>query len=97
MTYEIKPRVTRCTRFSNEGGALAVVQVTFGPIQVDAKLYKNDSGYFLSWPHRKSEASGSWYPLVHVNDSILSRQAMVQAVAEYERAERAEKALALTP
>lgn len=89
MTYEVKPQITRVTPFFSEGGALAAVQVTFGPIQVAAKLYrKEDGSHFLSYPQRRSEAKNSWYPLVTINDSRLTKQALSEAVAEFEKARR---------
>ena len=85
MTYSIEPEVTRVTPFHTEGGALAAIEISFGPISVNTKLRKNDSGHFLTLPSRKSEARDKWYDLVAISDRGLLKRALTQAVIEYEK------------
>jgi hypothetical protein len=83
MTYDLSPAVTRLTPFSNDGGALAALDVHFGPIMVRARLYRNSNGYFLSYPSRKSEASEKWYDQVAIADARLRDQAKELAIKHY--------------
>lgn len=85
MTYSLEPEVTRVTPFTTEGGALAAVNIAFGPLSVSTKLYKNGTGHFLSFPARRSEARDKWYDLVEVSDRALVNKALICAVNEYER------------
>ena len=87
MTYEIDPQVHRLIPFSGEG-ALARVDLTFGPIIVTAKLHKNSSGYFLSYPGKHSESREKWYEHVIISDVKLKAKAQTTAVSEYERMQR---------
>jgi hypothetical protein len=89
-TYPIEPKVIRLVPFHSEGGALAAVDIAFGPISVNTKLYKTASGYFLSLPSRKSEAQDKWYEQVSVNDPFLLKMAETRAVSEFERLSRSE-------
>lgn len=90
MTYELKPTIARVIPFNSEGGALAAVEVSFGPITINTKLYKTNSGFFLSLPSRKSESTDKWYDQVTISDRNLQLQAQTLAVAEYERLSRGE-------
>lgn len=85
MTYDLSPMVTRLTPFQNDGGALAAVDVNFGPIMIRAKLYQSQSGYFLSWPARKSDASDKWYDQVAIADPALRLRAQEVAVRQYKK------------
>ena len=89
-TYPLDPKVVRMFCFKSEGGALASVEVAFGPISITARLYKTATGYFLSLPSRKSEAKDKWYDQVSVNDRYLMKLAETRAVAEFERLSRSE-------
>lgn len=87
----MEPTVVRLFPFQSEGGALAAVQMAFGPICVSMKLHKAASGgHFLSVPSRKSEARDKWYEQVTINDPVLMKMAVTKAVAELERMERSE-------
>ncbi len=90
MTYDLSPQIVRLTPFQNEGGALAAVDIQFGPIVVRAKLYKSASGFFLSMPARKSEQSDKWFDHVVVSDLALKLRAQELAVKQYERLSRGE-------
>lgn len=85
MTYDLSPLVTRLTPFSNDGGALASVDVNFGPIMIRAKLYQSQSGYFLSWPARKSDASEKWFDQVAIADPALRVKAQEVVVRQYQK------------
>lgn len=85
MTYDLSPLVTRLTPFSGEGGALAALDVNFGPIMIRARLYQNQSGYFLSWPSRKHEASDKWFDQVAIADPSLRIKAEKEAVRQYKQ------------
>ena len=86
MTYDLSPLVTRLTPFTSEGGALASVDVNFGPIMIRAKLFKSQSGYFLSWPQRKGSGdSDKWYHEVAIADPSLRVRAEKEAVKQYNR------------
>ena len=89
-TYPMDPKVTRLIPFESEGGALAAVEISFGPISVSTKLYKTATGYFLSLPSRKSEARDKWYDQVSINDRYLLKIAESRAVSEFERVSRSE-------
>ncbi len=84
MNYDLSPLVTRLTPFSKDGGALAAADVHFGPIMVQAKLFQNESGYFLSWPSRKSEATEKWYPQVAIVDPGLRLRAQEAVIRQYQ-------------
>lgn len=88
MTYELEPQINRMFLFSNDGGALAAVDISFGPIHVSAKLYRTANGYFLSLPSRHSEARDKWYEQVTISDLQLKARAQMKAVAEFERLQR---------
>lgn len=88
MTYEIDPQINRMFLFGNEGGALAVAEIAFGPIQVSARLYRSGNGYFLSFPSRHSEARDKWYEQVVISDFNLKARAQTKVVAEFERMQR---------
>ncbi len=90
MTYELDPQIVRLIPFQNEGGALAAVDIAFGPIVVSAKLYQTSSGYFLSLPSRHSEGKNKWYEQVSISDLKLKLKAQSKAVTEYERLSRGE-------
>jgi hypothetical protein len=90
MTYQLEPTIIRLTPFQKEGGALAAVDIAFGPIAVSAKLYKSESGFFLSLPSRHSERNDKWYPQVTISDLALKMRAQLKAVEEYERLSRGE-------
>ena len=85
MSYELEPKIVRLTPFNSEGGALAAVQIAFGPILMSTKLFKTGNGFFLSLPSRKSEARDRWYDQVVITDPGLKMKAQAQAVLEYER------------
>ena len=85
MTYEIEPKVVRLFRFENEGGALAAVDMAFGPIIVSTKLVQGTRGYFLSLPSRHSQNNDRWYEQVAIADPALREKARLKAVSEYER------------
>lgn len=86
MTFELDPKIVRLTPFNGDGGALAAVQVAFGPIHVRTRLFKGASGgYFLSMPSRHSEANDKWYEQVVISDPGLLLKAQSNAVSEYER------------
>jgi len=90
--YDLDPKISRMFLFHSEGGALAAVKFSMGPISIDCKLYKknNGQGYFLSLPSRRSEAKEQWYDLVVISDPHLLQTATTKAVAEYERLSRSE-------
>jgi DNA-binding cell septation regulator SpoVG len=90
MTYDLSPRVTRLTPFANSGGALASVDVNFGPIMIRAKLYQSATGFFLSWPSRKSDASEKWYEQVAIADASLRQKARDEVVKQYEKLSQGE-------
>lgn len=92
MTYpSYEPQVVRLYPFQSEGGALAAVDVTFGPVCISAKLYqREDQSYFLSLPSRKSEARDKWYDQVSISDRHLFKLAESKAVAEFHRVSRSE-------
>ncbi len=90
MTYELEPQIIRLIPFKSEGGALAAVEIAFGPIVVNAKLYKSANGLFLSLPSRHSESQDKWYDQVTITDRGLQMKAQVKAVSEYERLSRTE-------
>lgn len=83
MNYDLSPFITRITPFNSQGGALAAVDINFGPVMVRAKLYQNATGYFLSWPSRKSEASDRWFDQVVITDASLKVKAIDAAVSQY--------------
>jgi len=85
MTYTLQPRIVRFIPFKSEGGALGAAEIGFGPIHVNAKLYRNEKGYFLSFPSRHSEKYDKWYDLVTISDQSLIMQAQIAAVKEHER------------
>lgn len=86
MTYDISPIITRVVPANayGDGGAVAFVDVCFGPIMVKAKLFNGSSGYFLSWPSRKHEATGKWFDQVSIADPVLKMKATEKAKAIYE-------------
>ena len=90
MTYQIDPEIIRLIPFKLEGGALAAVEIAFGPILVSTKLYKTASGFFLSLPSRKSEAHDRWYEQVTITDPALKAKAQTKAVLEFEKVSRGE-------
>lgn len=86
MSYELEPKVIRLTPFNSEGGgALAAVQIAFGPIVLSTKLCKNGNGFFLSLPSRRSEARDRWFEQVVITDPMLKMMAQTKAVIEYEK------------
>ena len=85
MTYDLSPLVSRLTPFTNDGGALASVDVNFGPIMIRAKLYQTQSGYFLSWPSNKGRDTEKWYDQVAIADPSLRMRAEKEAVKQYKR------------
>jgi DNA-binding cell septation regulator SpoVG len=90
MTYDLSPLVTRLTPFTNDGGALASVDVNFGPIMIRAKLYQTQTGYFLSWPSRKNDASEKWYEQVTIADPALRVKARDAVVRQYQNLSQGE-------
>lgn len=86
MTYDLSPLISRMTLFPNEGGALASVDVNFGPIMVRARLYRNQRGYFLSWPSRKGgDQIEKWFEQVAIGDRNLKKRAEDEAVKQYHK------------
>lgn len=87
MNYDLSPLVTRLIPFHNDGGALAAVDVNFGPIMIRAKLYHTQHGYFLSWPARKgsNEKVERWYDEVAITDPSLKVKAEAEAVKQYKK------------
>lgn len=83
MTYDLSPSISRLVPFTTEGGALAAIDVNFGPIMVRAKLFKSATGYFLSWPARKAESGDRWYDQVAVSDPSLKARALEVALQQY--------------
>lgn len=81
--YQIEPSIIRVIPFEGEGGALAAVDIRFGPIVIAAKLYESTRGMFLSYPSRKNEAQDKWYQVVTVTDPELRIKAQTKAVLEY--------------
>ncbi len=84
MTYDLKPEILRITPFQTEGGALAAVEVLLGPIKVSSKLYRSASGYFLSMPARRHEATEKWYDQVVITDPALKLRVQDEVVRRYE-------------
>lgn len=83
MNYNLNPIVTRLTPFSGDGGALASVDVNFGPIMIRARLFQGPNGMFLSWPSRKSENADKWFDYVAIADPHLRKQAQEVVVKQY--------------
>ena len=93
MNYELDPQIVRVIPFQNEGGAVAAVDVAFGPLIISTKLYQSNSaagGFFLSFPSRRSESQDKWYDQVTVTDPALKMKARTKAISEYERLSRGE-------
>ena len=85
MSYELDPQIVRLFPFQSESGALAAVDIAFGPIVVSTKLYRSEQGFFLSLPSQHNEVKDRWYDQVHIADVGLKMKAQVKAVTEYER------------
>lgn len=83
MTYNLQPQILSVTPFQREGGALASVEVQFGPIRISAKLIDSANGPFLSYPSRRTEQSDKWWDLVVVHDRSLRQKAIEAAILRY--------------
>ncbi len=86
MTYNLQPQILSVTPFQREGGALAAVEVQFGPIRVSTKLIESANGPFLSYPARRNEQSERWWDLVVVLDRALRERALEAALQRYREA-----------
>jgi hypothetical protein len=87
MTTEYhQPEVIRVTPFSGEGAGLAAVTLCYGPITINAKLFRNKEGsYFLGMPARKSQDE-RWYNTCEIEDRSLMRIYETLAIRSYEEA-----------
>jgi DNA-binding cell septation regulator SpoVG len=87
MNYDLTPLISRLIPFQGDGGALAAVDVNFGPIMIRAKLFQTQRGYFLAWPSRKGgdENSEKWYDQVAIADFSLKLKAQEEAVKQYKK------------
>ena len=77
--------VTRVTPFTGEGGALAAVTLTYGPVVIRARLRKSGEKLFLSMPARK-DANNRWWDHCHIFDHELHANLERQAVQMYHAA-----------
>lgn len=83
MNYDLTPVITRLTPFNGGGGALASVDVNFGPIMIRARLCNSSKGMFLSWPQRKGEAADKYYDQVAIADPSLKVKAQDLVITQY--------------